>query len=139
MSSRHTNKFDVVDALHRFGGLHRGDSGATRHAMPALFKRVSDPHGLHHAGSTRSITFMSESKDESWSERTVVVTGGAGFLGRVVVAKLRSRGAIVIVPRSAQYDLTQPNAAEQLLADHPEAAERQVVRWLGARSDYLKA
>ena len=30
-------------------------------------------------------------------------------------------------------------AAERLLAQHPEAAERQVERWLGTRSDFLKA
>jgi GDP-L-fucose synthase len=47
----------------------------------------------------------------------VVVTGGAGFLGRVVSAKLRALGADVVVARSAQYDLTTPGAAEQLLAD----------------------
>jgi GDP-L-fucose synthase len=37
----------------------------------------------------------------------VVVTGGAGFLGREVVAKLRSRGAEVFVPRRAEFDLTR--------------------------------
>ena len=52
-----------------------------------------------------------------WSGRRVVVTGGAGFLGRVVVAKLRAQGAEVAVPRSADYDLTQPGVAERLLAD----------------------
>jgi GDP-L-fucose synthase len=52
-----------------------------------------------------------------WQGRRVVVTGGAGFLGRVVSAKLRERGADVVAPRSAQYDLTRPGVAEQLLAD----------------------
>lgn len=46
------------------------------------------------------------------------MTGGAGFLGRRVVAELESRGAHPIVPRSADYDLTVPGAAEQLMADH---------------------
>ena len=64
---------------------------------------------------------MSQSNDQTWSEKSVVVTGGAGFLGRVVSAKLRSHGANVVVPRSAQYDLTQPGAADQLLADHKPA------------------
>jgi len=37
----------------------------------------------------------------------VVVTGGAGFLGRAVVERLRARGvADVIVPRRRDYDLT---------------------------------
>jgi GDP-L-fucose synthase len=53
-----------------------------------------------------------------WSGRSVVVTGGSGFLGRVVVERLRERGAVVAVPRSADYDLTVPGRAEQMLADH---------------------
>lgn len=36
----------------------------------------------------------------------VVVTGGAGFLGRPVVELLRLRGAEVHVPRRAEFDLT---------------------------------
>jgi len=54
---------------------------------------------------------------EFWQRRRVVVTGGAGFLGRVVVAKLRDAGAEVFVPRSRDHDLTVPGAAEALLAD----------------------
>jgi ATP-dependent DNA helicase RecG len=30
-------------------------------------------------------------------------------------------------------------AAHRLLTEHPEAAERHVARWLGVRSEYLKA
>ncbi|MFM8310796.1 MAG: GDP-L-fucose synthase family protein [Ilumatobacteraceae bacterium] len=63
--------------------------------------------------SRRSITFMMS----FWAGRRVVVTGGAGFLGRVVVRLLREQGAEVAVPRSRDYDLTQPGAAEQMLAD----------------------
>lgn len=55
---------------------------------------------------------------EFWSGRPVVVTGGAGFLGRRVVADLEARGAKVVVPRRVDYDLTAPGTAEQLLADH---------------------
>jgi GDP-L-fucose synthase len=53
----------------------------------------------------------------SWNGKTVLVTGGSGFLGRVVVARLRERGATVAAPRSADFDLTQPGEAERLLAD----------------------
>ena len=35
-----------------------------------------------------------------------LVTGGAGFLGRAIVARLRSFGHEVVTPTSAQYDLT---------------------------------
>ena len=52
-----------------------------------------------------------------WDGRRVVVTGGAGFLGRVVVGKLEALGATVSVPRSRDYDLTVPGVAERLLAD----------------------
>ena len=53
-----------------------------------------------------------------WVDRRVVVTGGGGFLGRRVVAKLRDSGARVIAPRSADVDLTQPTAAASMLAEH---------------------
>jgi GDP-L-fucose synthase len=46
----------------------------------------------------------------------VLVTGGSGFLGRVVVAKLEARGSDVTVPRSADHDLTDRDAAFDLFA-----------------------
>jgi GDP-L-fucose synthase len=54
----------------------------------------------------------------SLSGRRVVVTGGAGFLGRRVVARLTDRGADVRAPRSSEFDLTVPGAAEQMLSVH---------------------
>jgi GDP-L-fucose synthase len=53
-----------------------------------------------------------------WSGRRVLVTGGSGFLGRRVVARLQEHGALVVVPRSAEYDLTVPGVAEQLIAEN---------------------
>jgi GDP-L-fucose synthase len=53
-----------------------------------------------------------------WTDRRVIVTGGAGFLGRRVVAELRAHGADPLVIRSADYDLTQPGASEDMVADH---------------------
>ena len=48
-----------------------------------------------------------------------MVTGGAGFLGRHVVARLRSAGARdVFIPRSADYDLRDRAAIDQALADN---------------------
>ncbi len=50
------------------------------------------------------------------SEQTILVTGGAGFLGVHVVQQLRSRGATrIIVPRSRQTDLTDAVATGRLL------------------------
>ena len=63
------------------------------------------------------------------AHRRVVVTGGAGFLGRRVVDRLGRCGADVVVARRARYDLTTPGAAEQLLAD----AQPSVVIHLAAR------
>jgi GDP-L-fucose synthase len=43
---------------------------------------------------------------KSWESRSIIVTGGAGFLGRAVVAKLTELGyANIVVPRSREFDL----------------------------------
>ena len=48
----------------------------------------------------------------------VMVTGGAGFLGRAVVRRLEAAGATdVFVPRSADYDLRTLDGIERALAD----------------------
>jgi GDP-L-fucose synthase len=53
-----------------------------------------------------------------WAGRRVLVTGGAGFLGRAVVARLRVESpAAVIVPRSKDHDLRNAAAVESLLRD----------------------
>jgi GDP-L-fucose synthase len=47
--------------------------------------------------------------------KRVLVTGGAGFLGRNVVAKLQDRGYTkLVIPRRSQYDLTRTEAIEGL-------------------------
>ncbi len=51
-----------------------------------------------------------------WTDKRVVVTGGAGFLGAYVVEKLRSRGCTrIVVPRSTEYDLCDKDAIVSLL------------------------
>jgi GDP-L-fucose synthase len=53
-----------------------------------------------------------------WTDRRVMVTGGSGFLGTAVVARLRRSGASqVFVPRSADYDLRTRDGIDRALAD----------------------
>ena len=53
------------------------------------------------------------------STKRIVLTGGAGFLGRHVKQELENVGARqVVVPRRAQYDLTQEAAVERLYSEH---------------------
>jgi len=55
---------------------------------------------------------------EFWSERRVLVTGGAGFLGSHTVDRLRAVGASeIFVPRRQEYDLLDREAARRLLGD----------------------
>lgn len=50
-----------------------------------------------------------------WEQRRVVITGGHGFLGSFLVARLRELGAReVFVPRSSDYDLREKAQAERL-------------------------
>jgi GDP-L-fucose synthase len=52
------------------------------------------------------------------STRRVMVTGGAGFLGQRVVARLRQAGCQeIFVPRSAEYDLVQHAAVQRAIRD----------------------
>ena len=53
-----------------------------------------------------------------WSQRRVVVTGGNGFLGRVVVDRLRAEGADVWAPTHDEHDLVVPGEADKMLATH---------------------
>jgi GDP-L-fucose synthase len=59
---------------------------------------------------------MSESN--FWQSKRVCVTGGAGFLGQVVVRKLKERGAKdVFIPHYEDYDLVKLEDISRLLED----------------------
>ena len=53
-----------------------------------------------------------------WSKTNVVITGGTGFLGRVVTEKIRQRRCPQIhIPRYHEYDLTREVDVERLYDD----------------------
>lgn len=53
-----------------------------------------------------------------WTGRSVMVTGGGGFLGKAVVRLLEERGATeVFIPRSRDYDLRKPEDIARALTD----------------------
>lgn len=57
----------------------------------------------------------------NWQAQRVIVTGGSGFVGGHLVEHLHSLGAgDLIVPRSRDYDLRQPDAVNRLFDDHPD-------------------
>ena len=54
----------------------------------------------------------------SWSDQRVVVTGGAGFLGSHVVARLKERGCQdILVPRRKTRDLCNVGAIREMYRD----------------------
>ena len=55
---------------------------------------------------------------EFWKNRRVCVTGGAGFLGSFITARLRERGATeIFIPTIEKYDLVDPNSIRRMLSD----------------------
>lgn len=66
-----------------------------------------------------------------WTNKRVMVTGGAGFLGRHVVARLVSAGVEeenIFIPRSADYDLKTEDGVRSALSD----SEPEVIIHLAA-------
>lgn len=55
-----------------------------------------------------------------WSNKKIIVTGGAGFLGSHLVAHLKALGATdIIIPRSKVYDLREKSDVIRLFEDNP--------------------
>lgn len=54
-----------------------------------------------------------------WGDRRVLITGGNGFLGSAVVARLQAVGATTIItPSSDDFDLCRPESAEAMIDTH---------------------
>jgi GDP-L-fucose synthase len=65
-----------------------------------------------------------------WANQSVMVTGGAGFLGSWVVEKLRQRGCQqIFIPRSKEYDLR----CKEDICGAIHAAEPDIIMHLAAR------
>ena len=55
---------------------------------------------------------------ELLSQKRLCITGGAGFLGKVVTRKLKERGvAEIFIPTIEKYDLVNPASIDQMLND----------------------
>ena len=55
---------------------------------------------------------------EFWKDQRFIVTGGAGFLGKVLTRKMQARGANhIFIPRIEDYNLVDPVDVDQLLVD----------------------
>ena len=69
----------------------------------------------------------------TWAGKKVIVTGGAGFVGQVVCAKLRERGVKdLFVPRRKDFDLTRESDAVRLYKTAFNGAKADVVFHLAA-------
>lgn len=62
---------------------------------------------------------MSDRTNDVWDDKTVMVTGGTGFLGSHLVEDLESRSSTVdvFVPRSTEYDLREKAAIRRAFTD----------------------
>ena len=71
--------------------------------------------------------------------KRIIVTGGAGFLGKQVVEKLKERGCnVIFIPRSKDYDLVNMDDIKRLYADvNPDIVIHlaAVVGGIGANSE----
>jgi len=70
---------------------------------------------------------------EFYPGKRIIVTGGAGFLGSHLVRMLQEAGAVVFVPRSADYDLRDAGRTYNLLAGVWEDAPCNIVFHLAAK------
>jgi GDP-L-fucose synthase len=65
-----------------------------------------------------------------WQGKSVIVTGGDGFLGSYVTSKLAKLGAAVSVPLHSDYELVRHEDVERMYKDNPDA---EIVLHLAAK------
>lgn len=65
-----------------------------------------------------------------WNNKPVLVTGGSGFLGKHLVAKLNELGAKVVTPSHQDYDLVSGDDVRRMYKDFPDT---EVVLHLAAK------
>jgi GDP-L-fucose synthase len=62
---------------------------------------------------------------DTFPYKRVVVTGGAGFLGRHIVERLgKFKGTEIFIPTRKEYDLVEPAYVKRLLSDTPPQLRR---------------
>lgn len=54
-----------------------------------------------------------------WQDKTVLVTGGSGFLGSHVVEQLQANGAEVLAPSHQEFDLVQLSDVQAMYSKYP--------------------
>ena len=128
----------VIEHAERFGlsQLHqlRGRVGRGSVASVCVLLYAAP---LSDTGKAR-LKAMAETTDGfEIARRDLAIRGPGEFLGA------RQSGAALLRFADLNDDLplleAARTAAEVMLKKHPEAAERQVLRWLGSKADYLKA
>src|SRR5215831_2171388 len=104
-------------------------SVAFRFAPSTWIRFTTKSRNISASLARKTIRRQAKDKNMNWCQKSLVVTGGSGFLGSAVVQKLRARGYDnIIVPRSSNYDLRDQQAILRLYRD----AKPQVVIHLAA-------
>ncbi len=63
---------------------------------------------------------MSKLSEDFWNKKKVLVTGGSGFLGSHLLAKLTELGADTSAPSHRDYDLVDGDAVRKMYTDNPD-------------------
>lgn len=73
---------------------------------------------------------MSNLSNAFWQNKNVLITGGSGFLGTHLIAKLEELGAAIVAPSHSEYDLVNGDQVRQMYKDY---ADTTIVIHLAAK------